>query len=717
MSSTKKREEPTEGRHRVVVEGVAPEIDCGRFPVKRVVGDDLIVEADAFADGHDRVDCVLLHRTSAQKKWRETPMEPLGNDRWRGSFPLEETGRYHYSVLAWVDRYGTWRSDLEKRIAAEQDVRVDLRIGAGILADAAERAEGERAGRLEEGVALLRDAAEVGPGADLDALTTALDDEFGPLARAHADRSRATRYARELEVVVDRELARFSAWYEFFPRSTGPGTEHGTFEDAEKLLPYVRGMGFDIVYLPPIHPIGREKRKGPNNTPEAGPDDPGSPWAMGAAEGGHTSVHPDLGTLEEFRSFRQRAKALGMEVALDIAFQAAPDHPWVEEHPEWFRERPDGTIQYAENPPKKYQDIYPFDFETEDWRALWEALRDVMLFWIEQGVKVFRVDNPHTKAFPFWEWAIGTIKRDHPEVIFLSEAFTRPKVMYRLAKLGFTQSYTYFAWRNTKRELTDYLTELTTTEAREFFRPNFWPNTPDILNEYLQAGGRPAFMIRHVLAATLAASYGIYGPAFELVEREPREEGSEEYLDSEKYQIRDWDLEQPASLRDFIARVNRIRREWPALRWNRTLHFHPTDNEQILCFSKTARAVGHRPGGGRDDPWRPEPPAGRPVPTPVPPPAVRGAPEEVSEGALLVVVNLDPHHAQSGWLDLHLHDLGLEAGERYEVRDLLGDARHVWEGSRNYVEIDPRTLPAHVFRIRRTVHSEKDFEFYEGGAG
>jgi starch synthase (maltosyl-transferring) len=459
-----------------------------------------------------------------------------------------------------------------------------------------------------------------------------------------------------------------------FPRScTADVRRHGTFADCEKRLPYIAEMGFDVLYLPPIHPIGVAFRKGRNNALSAGPEEPGSPWAIGAAAGGHKSVHPELGTLDDFRRFVKKAKDHGIELALDIAFQCAPDHPYVKQHPTWFRWRPDGTVQYAENPPKKYQDIYPFDFETEDWKALWQELKSIFDFWIEQGVSIFRVDNPHTKPFPMWEWLIGEIKHAHPEVIFLAEAFTRPKIMHRLAKLGYTQSYTYFAWRNTKHELTEYFTELALADSREYFRPNLWPNTPDILTEFLQFGGRPAFMLRVALAATLGASYGIYGPAYELLEHVPRDQGSEEYLNSEKYEVRTWDVERPDSLRHFIARLNAIRRENPALQSDWSLRFHQVDNDSMICFSKTS--------GDK-------------------------------KNVVLIVANLDPHHTQSGWVDLSLSGLEFETDRPYQVHDLLSDARYLWHGSRNFVQLDPNSTPVHIFRLRRKVRTEQDFDYF-----
>jgi starch synthase (maltosyl-transferring) len=661
------------GRQRVILEGVEPEIDGGRSPIKRVVGETVVVEADAFTDGHDVLSCLLLHRPAGRgaARWTEVPMEALPNDRWRAEFTVTRLGRWAYTLAAWVDPFKTWRRDLRKRVDAGQDVAVDLRIGAELVRRASERAAAAK--KKADARVLAGLAAELEEGEDVAARTAlALEDELASLMDRHADRSRATAYGRELEVVVDPERARFSAWYEFFPRSAGPDGRHGTFRDAEERLSYVAAMGFDVVYLPPIHPIGHTFRKGRNNAPEAEPEDVGSPWGIGSEEGGHKAIHPDLGTIEDFRRFVARARSLGLDVALDIAFQVSPDHPYVREHPEWFRRRPDGTIQYAENPPKKYQDIYPFDFESEDWRGLWRELAGIFEHWLGEGIRIFRVDNPHTKPFAFWEWVIGEIKRRYPDAIFLAEAFTRPKIMYRLAKLGFTQSYNYFPWRNTRDELTEYFTELNQTEVREFFRPNLWPNTPDILTEILQHGGRPAFVQRLVLAATLGASYGIYGPAFELLESRPREPGSEEYLDSEKYQLRRWDLDAPESLRELIARLNRIRRENPALQIDHTLRFHPADDEQLLCYSKT---------------------------------------DEKAQNAILVAVNLDPYRTHAGWIALDLEALGLEPETPFQVHDLLTGARYLWQGTRSFVQLDPEQA-AHVFRIRRKVRSERDFDYF-----
>ena len=661
-----------EGRVRAVVENVTPCVDGGRFPVKRIVGDRVAVEADCFADGHDALAVHLLWRREDETRWQTQPMVPVGNDRWRAVFVPTTEGRYRYTVMAWVDRFLSWRHDFERRVD-EADLRLAARVGGQLAVEAAERAGGDVAVQLADWAVRLNNAAQSEP--DIAALKQlALDAELAQVAMRHPDYRFAFTYPAEFVLVVDRERARFSAWYEFFPRSAANDpTRHGTFADCEAMLPYAAEMGFDVVYFPPIHPIGNVNRKGKNNTLVTVDGDVGSPWAIGSDVGGHKSVHPPLGTLAEFERLVTRARELGMEIALDIAYQCAPDHPYVKEHPRWFRWRPDGTVQYAENPPKKYQDIYPFDFESDDWQGLWRELADVMEFWIGRGVKIFRVDNPHTKAFPFWEWAITTLKARYPDVLFLAEAFTRPKVMHRLAKLGFSQSYTYFAWRNTKRELTDYITELAHGPGRDYFRPNAWPNTPDILTEYLQFGGRPAFMARLVLAATLCSNYGIYGPAYEHLEASPRDPGSEEYLDSEKYELKSRDLQRADSLAAFIGRVNRIRRDSPALHANDSLRFLSVDNEQLIAYAKTSPAL---------------------------------------DNVVICVVNLDPHHTQSGWVSLDLSAFGLAADTPYQAHELLTDAHYLWHGERNYVSLDPQRVPAQIFRLRRRVRREQDFDYF-----
>ncbi len=659
-----------EGRKRAVIESVSPEIDWGRFPTKRVVGEKVVVEADIFADGHDEIQALLLFRRHTDSAWKESPMRPLGNDRWRGEFQVRELGRYSYTLEAWIDSFGTWWRDISKKIQAGDDTSVDYQTGAQLVQAASGHALDSDVQRLVGWVKVLSNESE-----SLERKRrSCLEEGMAEVVSRCADRRWATRYSKQLAVVVERERARFSTWYEFFPRSCArePG-RHGSFKDCEEHLAYIASMGFDVIYLPPIHPIGITHRKGKNNTPQSTPENVGSPWGIGSKEGGHKSIHPLLGTLEDFRRLLDKARQYNLEVALDIAFQCSPDHPYVQEHPAWFRWRPDGTVQYAENPPKKYQDIYPFEFACEQWRELWEELKSIFLFWCEQGVRIFRVDNPHTKPFDFWEWVITEVKKKHEETIFLSEAFTRPKVMYRLAKLGFSQSYTYFAWRNTKAELTQYFTELSRRHLADFFRPNLWPNTPDILTEYLQYGGRPAFQTRLVLAATLGANYGIYGPAFELCEHEAREPGSEEYLNSEKYEIKQRDLDRSDSLRHLIARINRIRRNHAALQSNENLHFHPVDNDELVCYSKTTADL--------DD-------------------------------AILVVVNLDPHHIQSGWVDLQLERVGVAPNIPYQVHDLLTEARYLWHGSRNYVELNPAVVPAHVFAVRRHIRTEQQFDYY-----
>ena len=640
-------EAPVEGRRRVVVEAVTP--DVPGFPVKRILGEAILVEADVFADGHDQVSAALQYRHERDNNWQQIPMAPLGNDRWAGNFVLHTIGRNYYRVLGWVDDFRTWLSDLRKKLAADQDVHVELLSGALMVEEAAARAAGEDKESLQHFAGVIRRQADA-----------AFDPALLRLVQSYPDLSFAS-YSASIELWLDDRKAGFSAWYELFPRSWGktPG-RHGSLRELAEHLPYVAGMGFDVLYLPPIHPIGRSYRKGRNNAVSAQPEDPGSPWAIGNESGGHKSISPELGTMDDFEALVYRAGQLGLEVALDIAFQCSPDHPYVHEHPQWFKWRPDNTIQYAENPPKKYEDIYPLNFDCDDWPALWQELRSIFLFWLAHGVRIFRVDNPHTKPFSFWRWVIAEVKKQAPHVIFLAEAFTRPKIMYRLAKLGFTQSYTYFTWRNTKHELAAYFQELAAEPVVDFFRPNLWPNTPDILHEYLQHGGRPAFSARLILAATLGSNYGIYGPAFELMEAEPRHQGSEEYLHSEKYEVRAWNLGDPSSLRRLITDLNSIRREQPALQRFRGLRFHETSNERILCYSKSL-----------DDGSRP----------------------------VLCVVNLDPVWRQSALLDFSPGQLSPQLAGPYQVEDLLTGRSYRWEQGFNYVELDPRQLPAHIFAV------------------
>jgi starch synthase (maltosyl-transferring) len=657
-----------DGLRRVVITHVTPEVDAGRFPVKRTAGEDVTVEADVFLDGHDELACEVQYRSEPSGSWLSARMESLGNDHWRASFHVAEVGRYRYRIEGWPDPFETWRRDLLKRVEAGQDVELELKVGAILISEASVRAAGADRQRLLDRASALEREWDV-----TLRVSIALEDTLADLMALYPDKSHATLHDTGQQIVVDTERARFGAWYEVFPRSTSPDpTRPGRLTDVVARLPYISSMGFDVLYLPPIHPIGTTDRKGKNNSTISFEDDPGSPWAIGSKLGGHKAIDPGLGTLADFQHLVMAARDHRMEVALDLALQCSPDHPWVKEHPSWFEQRPDGSIRFAENPPKKYQDIYPLNFKSEDWHALWQEVRSVIDYWIEQGVRIFRVDNPHTKPFAFWEWLINGVKSAHPDVIFLSEAFTRPNVMYHLAKLGFTQSYTYFTWRNSRDELVDYFNQIMRPPVSEFFRPNLWPNTPDILHEYLQVGGRPAFITRLVLAATLSASYGIYGPLFELCEDTAREPGSEEYLNSEKYEIKHWSFDDTSSLRPIVTRINQVRRDNPVLQSDRGLSFHNTDNEAIIAFSKNSG----------------------------------------TEDIIVTVVNLDPHHVQSGWIELPLADFDLDPHEAFQVHDLLGDERFTWNGAWNYIRLDPGMLPAHVLKIRRKTRSERDFDYY-----
>ena len=643
-------------RRTVVIEAVAPAVDCGRYPVKREVGAVLEVSADIFKDGHDVLAAYLRYRRAGERAWRETPMRHVDNDRWAGEFTLEANGRYQYTIEALPDPFRSWLADLEKRRAADQDLTSALREGTQLVRAAAERAKGADRAALVAGADRIECAAT-----QTEAAAGAVEAELGELMRRHLDRSEATWAARELEVVVDRERARFAAWYEFFPRSQAAVDRSATFAEATAQLERAAAMGFDVVYLPPIHPIGRAHRKGRNNTLVARPGEPGSPWAIGGAEGGFTAVHPDLGTLDDFDRFVARARQLGLEVALDLTIQCSPDHPWVREHPEWFFHRPDGTIKYAENPPKKYEDVYPVNFLCADPRPLWEEMRRVLEFWIGHGVHTFRVDNPHTKPVKFWEWLIRAVQDEHPDVIFLAEAFTRPKMMRVLAKSGFTQSYTYFTWRNEKQELIDYLTEITEPPMADYFRGNLWPNTPDILHETLQRGGRPAFKTRLALAATLSSLYGIYS-GYELCENTPREPGSEEYLNSEKYEykVRAWGA--PGNLVDYVTRINRIRRENRALHGYANLRFYGADDPNILFYGKMTPA--------RDN-------------------------------LVFVAANLDPFAAHGCLVDVPIAALGIGASQPYRMRELITDREYEWRGPRGYVDLHPDVEPAQIFVLQR----------------
>ncbi len=639
----------------VVIENVRPEIECGRYPVKREVGDRMEVRADIFKDGHDVLSAVLKHREKGARRWTETPMVQInpGLDLWSGAFELPKNARYEYTIEAWHDEFETWRRDVGKKVDDGQVVELELIEGRQIVADAQRRSKDKR---LKQTLAGFDASGYEGR------LALMRSPEVRELMRANPDRSASTTYGKKLQVTVDRERARYGAWYEMFQRSQGtvPGRS-ATFREAEDRLPEIASLGFDVVYLLPPHPIGTTHRKGRNNALVAGPEDPGSPYAIGSEEGGHRSIHPELGTLEDFRHFVEATHDNGMEVALDFAIQCSPDHPYVKEHPEWFRFRPDGTIKYAENPPKKYQDIVNVDFYCEDWKNLWREWRDVILFWVEQGVKIFRVDNPHTKSFAFWEWCIKEVQDDHPDVIFLAEAFSRPRIMQNLAKLGFTQSYTYYTWRNEKRELIEYLTELAQQEPSEYMRPNFFANTHDILPHILQFGGRPAFQMRFALAATLSPTYGIYN-GYELCENTPRgERGTTVYYqDSEVYEYKVWDWDRPGNIKDYIARINRIRRENPALHHLKNLTFHEAPNDNILFYGKTKDG-----------------------------------------NAIFTAVNLDPHSPHDTHVYFPLWQLDISEDEEYVVEELISERRMRATGSWFWVRLTPWSNPVEIFRITK----------------
>jgi starch synthase (maltosyl-transferring) len=664
-------------RRTIIVERLWPVLDGGRYPIKRVVGDTLLVTADVLADGHDLLDAVLLLRAEGERRWREAPMRPVAEDRWSGSITLNRNARHRYAVEAWRDRFGSLRHALSRKLEADAPVGTEI-AEARVLLEAAHGRASAHTGRaavndaetLAEALAALRRARS-----DATRAAVVMRDEVLAAARRHPDRTWATRSA-ELPLMVDRELARTGAWYELFPRSQSPDPRRPratTLDEATWRLPEIARLGFDVVYLPPIHPIGKTNRKGKNNTLDAGPRDVGSPYAIGSSTGGHDAVAPELGGLDAFMRFREAVERHGMEVALDIAIQASPDHPWVDAHPEWFRHAPDGTIKFAENPPKKYQDIYPIEFSNDDpdarW-ALWQAWLDVFMAWVDRGVKVFRVDNPHTKPIPFWEWLIGEVQRDHPEVIFLSEAFTRPKVMQQLGKIGFTQSYTYFTWRETRDELREYLTELTQSEMREYFRGNLFTNTPDI-NPHHTDLGRPAFVIRTVLAATLSSSYGIYS-GWELCEN-ARLGDREEYLDSEKYEIRARDWDAPGNIKDLVAALNRIRRDQPAMRLYDNLRFEAVTGSRTLFYRKALPLGDLDPETGYPYRWR---------------------------DPVYVAVNCDPTSAERASLHPDLPAVGIGWDELFEVVDLMTGRAWRERGADLALDLDPAVAPFSIFTLR-----------------
>lgn len=641
----------------IIIENIQPSVDGGKFPAKCIAGDVVKVEADIFKDGHDVLGVSLLYKKKADPEWKETPMVFFENDRWRGTFQPKENTCYLYTIEAWVDGMATWFKDIEKKCSRYPSIQSDLLEGLAILEKVLQTTEEKDKKKMGQYLDLLKNTS----GISSQVMNVIQDTQFKELLARYPLKQLPTRYGKELGLITDRKRAEFSSWYEIFPRSQGKKkNKSATFKDCIARLPEIKKMGFDVLYLTPIHPIGLTKRKGPNNTLDADKNSPGSPWAIGSPEGGHKAIHPELGTFKDFEAFREAAKDHDIELALDIAFQCSPDHPYVKEHPEWFYHRPDGTIHYAENPPKKYEDIYPLNFNCNAWRELWEELKSIILFWIEKGIRIFRIDNPHTKPLAFWQWLIEEVQKNHPEVIFFAEAFTRPKVMKFLAKSGFTQSYTYFTWRNTKWELRQYLEELTQTDMKQYYRGNLFANTPDILHEFLQKGGRPAFMIRLILAATLLPSYGIYS-GFELCENRAKEPGSEEYLDSEKYEYKVWDWDRPGHIKDLIAKVNQIRLQNPALQDYENLEFYESKNDSILCYGK--RTADH-------------------------------------SNMIVVVMNLDPFNPHEDLISLPLWKFGIGEDQLYQAEDLLAGVKYNWCGPSNYIRLDPQVMPAHIFLIK-----------------
>lgn len=645
-------------RNRVIIENVRPQIENGQFFIKRVPGESVDVVADIFGDGHDYIRVALLYRHDGEKQWTEVPMESEANDVWKASFKVKKKGIYHYKLEGWIDHLLNWHKGFLKKQEAGQDMRVELKIGAHYLQETAKQFSKTKASELNN---LAQQLAK--EDAYDEAVQLVIGEAFAQVVEDSPMKQFETVYDKNLRVRVGWEKELFSTWYEIFPRSTSEQAgRHGTFKDCERLLPRIQEMGFDVLYFPPIHPIGKLNRKGKNNSTDAGPDEPGSPWAIGSDEGGHKAIHPELGTLEDYKRLLKKAKEHGMDIAFDLAFQCAPDHPYIKEHPDWFLWRPDGTIAYAENPPKKYQDIVPINFESADWKKLWEELKSVIIYWCEAGVRIFRVDNPHTKPFRFWEWVIAEVQKDYPDTIFLAEAFTRPKVMAELAKGGFSQSYTYFTWRTTKREMEEYITELTQTELREYFRPNFWPNTPDILAFEMMNAGPNTFAKRLLLAATLSSNYGMYGPSYEFLENTPNTNGKEEYFNSEKYEVRHYDWNYRNRLTDLITRLNHIRKEQPALQSTWNIQFTRTDNEQLMSYVKYT-----------DD----------------------------RSNIIWCIASFDVDYRQAGFIEVPKQLLGIDRNVNLKVTDLLTGEVYHWFNEWNFVEINPDYYPGHVLLVEK----------------
>jgi starch synthase (maltosyl-transferring) len=636
-------------KKRVVIENVQPQVENGLYPAKRTIHEEIEFTADIFGDGHDHVRAEVLIRKHGQNEWQRKELIHDANDTWKASFFPGQKGLYEFTVVAWIDHFETWYDGFKKKAAASVDVHVELLEGANFLKRLSSGKD-----ELSAMAARFEDKSQYAANINL-----ILEPAFAKLVHKHPLRTNETIADKVYQIQVEHHKALYSTWYELFPRSASLTGDHGTFKDVVKLLPRIASMGFDVLYMPPIHPIGKVNRKGKNNNVRSEPGEPGSPWAIGSDEGGHKSIHPALGTLQDYKSLIAEAQKHRIDIALDLAFQCAPDHPYVKEHPEWFKQRPDGSIQYAENPPKKYQDIYPFDFECDDWQGLWEELKSVVLFWVEAGVKIFRVDNPHTKPIPFWQWLIAEVNKQHEDIIFLSEAFTRPRIMASLAKVGFTQGYTYFTWRNSKQELTDYMRELVNSSSRNYFRPNFWPTTPDILPYHLHNQGENIFIIRLALAATLSSSYGVYGPAFELLDNTSFN-GREEFYNSEKYEIKRYDWKRTNRMTDIMTLLNRARKKHAALQSTWNIHFLIIENPNLLAYCKIT-----------DD----------------------------RTDIMLCVVNLDQHGRQSGYVQLPKRILGLSDHINVKLHDVMTDEHYTWTQEWNYVEIDPYKMPFHLFEL------------------
>ncbi|HEY5691550.1 MAG TPA: alpha-1,4-glucan--maltose-1-phosphate maltosyltransferase [Cyclobacteriaceae bacterium] len=643
--------EKMNGQSRVLIENVAPQVDDGKYPAKRTVGERVDVTADIFADGHDHIRADVLFKKKGEKSWERTPMTARGNDSWRASFIVDQQAVYLFTVEAWIDLFDTWYDGFKKKANANLDVQLELREGTLLL----KKISASKQDNLESLSKRLEDKRKYD-----DNVRFVCSEEFADIVNRNPLRQFESRYSKELVLNVESSRVLFSSWYEFFPRSSSTGNKHGSFQDAIKILPRIESMGFDVLYFPPIHPIGELNRKGPNNNVKSKPGDPGSPWAIGSKAGGHKAIHSELGTLADYQNLIAEAKKRGIDIAFDLAFQCAPDHPYVKDKPQWFKQRPDGSIQYAENPPKKYQDIYPFDFECEEWKDLWNELLSVVLYWVEKGVTIFRVDNPHTKPIAFWEWVIAEVHKDHPDVIFLAEAFTRPKVMSSLAKVGFTQSYTYFTWRVNKGEIMEYMNELVLGQSRNYFRPNFWPNTPDILPYHLQHQDQNIFIIRLILAATLSSNYGIYGPAYEFCVNDPIP-GREEYNNSEKFEVKRYDWKSTNRMTDIITLVNRVRKQHQALHSTWNIHFCTIENPNMLAYIKYTEDL---------------------------------------HDIILVVVNLDQFNKQHGYVQLPRTLLGLEGNINIKLNDLVTSDWYTWTQEWNYVELEPNRMPFHLFELK-----------------